>query len=351
MSFATRNNPPSFHMKRSLLPLLLVPCLVMAATKITDTQIDKSNMTNSVINSTTIGTITPAVGNFSVSHVSGNTGPTLGQGAWTMWNLESTGNTNFVNQRGLGSGGFSWFNANNSGVIGSALMTLDSTGLLSITKVLATGSGVFGSLQATSSANTLSAQGGYLLWNVTGTLGEMDFVAQRGSGVGGFNWYNASGSGVLGSALMTLSNSGVLQASAFVGPLVGSVTGNLNGNAATATAFQTPPTTCRAGLVSIGISSNGNAQCQPWLNRFGWMQTATGSIPGGQYGVQGSYTAWNMAGVGDTDFVNNHGTGPGGYWWFNTDGSTNTTLAFLTNDGTFNSNAASFNTITTSSET
>src|SRR6185312_7715873 len=147
MSFATRNNPPSFHMKRSLLMLLLVPCLGMTATKITDTQIDKSSMTNSSINSTTIGATTAATGNFTLLHVNSNSGTAPSQGAWIMWNLEGLGRTNIVNQRGFGSGGFGWYNAPNSGAVGSPLMTLDNTGLLTLVSVFGSGRGTFGAVQ------------------------------------------------------------------------------------------------------------------------------------------------------------------------------------------------------------
>jgi hypothetical protein len=51
------------------------------------------------------------------------------QGAYLMWNLgNGSGETDFVNQRGLGAGGFYFYNADNAGNLGSPIATINSAG-------------------------------------------------------------------------------------------------------------------------------------------------------------------------------------------------------------------------------
>lgn len=65
--------------------------------------------------------------------------------------------------------------------------------------------------QGTGTPTTYATQGNYTVWNASAGNGESDFVNGKGSGAGGFNWYNvANGAGSVGSALMGLDSSGNL---------------------------------------------------------------------------------------------------------------------------------------------
>ena len=79
-----------------------------------------------------IGTSTPDsnLHVFGYSHLATTNVTTVGaQGAYIMWNLTSgTGETDFVNQRGAGSGGFYFYNATNAGAVGSAIAYINSSG-------------------------------------------------------------------------------------------------------------------------------------------------------------------------------------------------------------------------------
>ena len=64
-------------------------------------------------------------------HVSGSTSPSVpSQGAYLSWNATGGGGeTDFINQRGGGAGGFNFYNATSAGVVGSAIATINSTGV------------------------------------------------------------------------------------------------------------------------------------------------------------------------------------------------------------------------------
>lgn len=95
-------------------------------------------------------------------------------------------------------------------------------------------------------------QGGYIIWNHDAT-GETDFVNSRGTGAGGFCWFNAATGAALPGALMCLDSSGNLTTNNFTGNLTGNITG-------TAAAFNHTPMPCTSGAAS-GIAANGNAIC------------------------------------------------------------------------------------------
>ncbi len=80
-----------------------------------------------------VGTVSPAapLGVSGYLHVSGSTNPTVpSQGAYFSWNATGgAGETDFINQRGGGGGGFNFYNATSAGVIGSAIATINSTGV------------------------------------------------------------------------------------------------------------------------------------------------------------------------------------------------------------------------------
>lgn len=100
---------------------------------------------------------------------------------------------------------------------------------------------------------------------------------------------------------------------------VGTISGNISGNAATATALATTPNQCAGGLFATGIAPNGNANCS---NNFPTAGVSFSSIyisgSTRSYVTQGAYLNWNITnGGGESDFVNNKGTGAGGYSWYN----------------------------------
>jgi hypothetical protein len=100
---------------------------------------------------------------------------------------------------------------------------------------------------------------------------------------------------------------------------VGTISGNISGNAATATALATTPNQCLGGFFATGIAPNGNANCSNAFPTGGvsfnsiYISGATRS-----YLAQGAYLNWNITGGGgESDFVNNKGAGAGGYSWYN----------------------------------
>jgi hypothetical protein len=145
-----------------------------------------------------------------------------------------------------------------------------------------------GSVQANGSPTfPLGTQGAYLGWSHNG-LGEADFFAQNGTGVGGFAWFNTAAA----TQLMSLNQMGILTVATVDANLNGNVTGNLVGNgtgtwngpvngnassatvaastsgnsatatlAASATQLAATPTNCGSGVSAFGIAANGNALC------------------------------------------------------------------------------------------
>lgn len=108
----------------------------------------------------------------------------------------------------------------------------------------------FSTLYVTGAPLSYATQGTYINWNLTVGGGESDFVNSRGTGSGGFQWYNAQSDGTVGAPIMTLDQNGVLT------PI-----GGLIGNVASATRLASTPTQCPAGAVLTGIQQNGNANC------------------------------------------------------------------------------------------
>ena len=243
---------------------------------------------NSTIDSTVIGAVSAAAAHFSYSQATSNLSPVPSQGAWTMWNLSGGGGeTDFVNSRGNGVGGFNWYNT--SSALSTPIATLSAGGNLALTGNLSSaGTGYFtgavtattfnGNVQGGSVAalNGLFARGTFgppsgnitqIGWNQTGS-GESDFFNQSGSGAGGFNWYWISGntiSGSPGSPLMTLDDAGNLTGTGrmtapngFYGALYGNAT-----TATTATQLANTPGNCGAGSYMSGLTANGTKSCTP----------------------------------------------------------------------------------------
>lgn len=137
--------------------------------------------------------------------------------------------------------------------------------------------------------STLPSQGLYTGWN-RASSGDGDFFDHPGSGAGGFNWYQTNSSGAIGAALMSLSSAGTLQMDT---------------------------------LAAGGLS----AQSQ--------YPSATGF-------VNGAWLEWNQSfpntgtSVGETDFINQHATGGGGFTWYDTTSATSSGSQIARLDGSGN---------------
>ncbi len=117
-----------------LASMLLVPSVRVKASAAYTTIINMAIL-NSKIDATPIGQTTPSNGTFTT--VNGNSNlPTsnyYSQGSYLSFNLSGgQGETEFINSRGEGSGGFRWYAATTSS-IGSPIMTLSNGGALSST--------------------------------------------------------------------------------------------------------------------------------------------------------------------------------------------------------------------------
>lgn len=168
---------------------------------------------NSTIDSSPVGSSAPSTGRFNTLGVVSNFGTSVGttQGQYFAFNTAAgTGESDFINQRGAGPGGFNWYNATNTGAIGSPLMTLAPSGVLTTSAGFTTTGGL---VAPTASIGT---DFGNLSGNVTGNV---------------------------------------------TGNLSGTVTGNLVGNASTATALAANPSDCPTGQAASGINAAGVPTC------------------------------------------------------------------------------------------
>jgi hypothetical protein len=83
---------------------------------------------NSLIDNTAIGTTTPNVGRFTNTSVNNNDTTPTGQGMYNQWNLNGTGEGDFITLRGTGAGGFNWYSGS-SIAAGTPLMHLGTSTL------------------------------------------------------------------------------------------------------------------------------------------------------------------------------------------------------------------------------
>jgi len=165
-----------------------------------------------------IGTATPAA-SLDVAggllHVGGTTAPTVPvQGAYLGWNALTggTGETDFINNQGGGTGGFAFMNTPLSGTPRTTLMFITGGGNVGIgTATPAASLDVAGGLLHVggTTAPTVPAQGAYLGWNaLTGGTGETDFINNQGGGTGGFAFINTPLSGTPRTTLMVITGGG-----------------------------------------------------------------------------------------------------------------------------------------------
>lgn len=140
--------------------------------------------------------------------------PATQQGAYLGWNLSGgTGETDFINNQGKGSGGFAFINTPAAGTPPTTLMTITGAGKVGIgigspVAPLDVASGPIHVGQTTNP--TLTAQGAYIGWNMSGAAGETDFVNNQGGGSGGFAFINTPASGSPQSTLLTISGAGTV---------------------------------------------------------------------------------------------------------------------------------------------
>jgi hypothetical protein len=211
------------------------------------------------------------------------------QGTYLTWNTQMPkyGMSELVNNRGSGPGGFGFYNTGD-GTTMDRLMYLESNGALTVDgTVQAAGLTIVGPLHFLGTSAGVG-DGTYLTWNTQmPNYGMTELVNNRGTGPGGFGFYNTADGTTL-TPLMSLDGKGALA---------------VNG------------TVQAAGLSTVG----------PLYFR--------GTSAGG---ADGTYLTWNtqIPNTGMTEFVNNRGLGAGGFGFYNTaDGTTMTPLMTVQGDG------------------
>lgn len=147
-----------------------IVCVCAAAwglTKMTSVQI-----VNSTVDSTPIGATTPSTVYSSWVMAGAYTGSTLpGQGAYLQWNYPAGlyGGTDFINGRGLGVGGWSFFNATESGTIGSPVAQIDGSGNVTAASFIGPVTGnVTGNVIGTVTGNVVGTLNGHTFFSVKG---------------------------------------------------------------------------------------------------------------------------------------------------------------------------------------
>jgi hypothetical protein len=125
-------------------------------------------------------------------------------GGYLTWNYSAgNGETDFINNQGSGTGGFSWYNANNVGGNITSIMSIDGAGNLNLLGSLEYNSGTSFSIQMPNNRGTngevLSTYGnGVTFWNTT---------AVTPLGINGAIQYNNNGN-FGGASGVTVSNNG-----------------------------------------------------------------------------------------------------------------------------------------------
>lgn len=125
-------------------------------------------------------------------------------------------------------------------------------------------------------------QGFYTGWNLYG-LGETNFICNKGSGTGGFQWWSVNANNTQAGPVMTYSYDGTLSVNSL------SVSGS-----------------------SIDVSSGGTGRSD---NKIKFLEAQFTAAPSLYGGTQGLSVGWNTEGLGEANFINNRGAGSGGFTW------------------------------------
>lgn len=144
------------RIKAASLLLIVFAVAAFGLTTLTSMIIKNSQITNSTINSTQIGNTSPSTASFQ-SQMAANTAVAPNQqGAYLGWGQAGLGESDFIDQRGTGSGGWYWYGANSSNQITAMPMSLDFAGNLSTASSVHSPN-LFGTLTGNVNGNALSA--------------------------------------------------------------------------------------------------------------------------------------------------------------------------------------------------
>lgn len=260
---------------------------------------------------------------------------------WAVPGARFAGSTVFVNSKGLGSGGFEFFNAPSSA--GSALTKLADLGPDGTWTFAAPLPVASGGTNATTQAAALANLGAVAATGGTATGLSQDYLNLNGNfgnfipgGLAGITWNYSSG-----GREVSFFNGDTLSANtafAWHQKLTGTTTRLLMSLSATGVPGFAQPVPITSG----GHGANTAAQ---GLANLGGFSTAGGIVTGAvtvqntlsayvleayatpvaaQWQLQGGYMGWNYSnGGGETDFINSRGSGSGGFRWYDTASAAN----------------------------
>ena len=246
-------------------------------------------------------------------------GPNAG-GTFLSWNKNSDGVSHFLNQRGGGTGGFSWLAYNNSNTLTSTPMTLAPSGDLTII-------GAFSASTATLGSPLPVLSGGTGVTSSTGTGSNVLSAAPTLTGSvivnGTISVTQSSGGGI--SILNTSATAGIDGLTIYA-PNGNNIGFNLGNSASTGNSVQLyynqTSNNSAANFLALGFSGKSpNVQFfNNQLSQFnGIRNIASGIYTTGvpDMSTQGFGIGWNQTGNGDSIFYNNNanGTVPGGWNW------------------------------------
>lgn len=237
------------------------------------------------------------------------------QGPYVSWNKsEGQGETDFINYRGLGSGGFNFYNGDNNNF--NLIAYID-------------GSGVFTPLNGVNGNASTATK-----------LKNARDISFSGAATGSFNFDGSTNA----SCILTLANSGVV-ASTYGSTLkIPVLTVNAKG-LITGVSEQNIPMvddlTTDDGTKPLSARQGKKLQDEKFPLTGGTLNGSMRAITlcaNGQADYtpsqQGAYLSWNRtSGLGKTDFINHKGGGGGGFDWWNGNQDSYTSLMNLDPNG------------------
>jgi len=151
------------------------------------------------------------------------------------------------------------------------------------------------------STPSLSAQGAYLNWNITGSQGETDLINNQGGGPGGFTFYNTPNSGSPVTAIDRISGSGSLGIGSNLPNRALEIEGSTNteriAGLQTGNAFNSSSTNNASNLVYVN-SASGDIYSLPTVNNA-TLVTGTTGVPSWQTGGNNGIV-WSLNGNANT---------------------------------------------------